>query len=117
MSDKILEVTETVSVSCESAGEDSFRSNFVADFPRLLSKALQEYRRFSASPVGDDAKSFAVYQAGCRAALAHVHLLVKLVDWACSSESNGMLPADGGELMRLLDEADAAVAREDFEQD
>lgn len=50
----------------------------VADWPELLSAAVASYRDFAGAPVPTDAKGFAAHHAACKAALAHVEVLLRL---------------------------------------
>lgn len=57
-----------------SAARDHLRRTL----PETLQAVLDGYDAFAARPVPDDAKAFAAWQGGCKAALAHVELLLKL---------------------------------------
>lgn len=79
--------------------------------PTLLRRAIDSYRRFSAGPAPEDAKSFVAYQAGCRAAILHIQLLLKL---AASAENESVATAAGpteadAELETLIETAKAAL--------
>ena len=115
MSDERTEARENVLYAREDAGFDAFRRDLAANLPRLLSRALETYKRFSAAPVDEDAKSFAAYETVCRAALAHVHLLVRLADWARLSEGDPRCEMEDRPLRRLVEEAEAAFQGEDSE--
>ncbi len=91
----------------------SLRRELLANLPGLIGKAIRGYERFTANPAPDDAKGFVAYQAGCRAALAHIHLLVKLAHWARPSDVEAAPPFDGAQLDRLVREAEAALG-DDF---
>ncbi len=92
---------------------ETFRSDLLADLPGLLRKALEGYRRFAGECPGDDPKAFVAYQTGCRAALAHIHLLVTLARWARPSAGGEIAPGlDADHLDRLVREAEAALRRE-----
>ena len=87
--------------------------DLVADsLPLAIRRAVDNYDRFSAAPPPSDAKEFTAFQSGCKAALAHLESLLKLVDQACPAPDS---PADaGGERAALADlvrEARTAVAR------
>ncbi|MCP5364917.1 MAG: hypothetical protein H6905_06795 [Hyphomicrobiales bacterium] len=90
-----------------------FRHDFRQKLPKLISAALATYQRFSAGPTPEDAKSFLAYQTACRAALAHIHLLVKLAD--CTTP--GLDRVEDQDLNELIEVAKAAVQEiqaEDF---
>lgn len=74
---------------------------------RVSEKALSTYAYFVTTPPPDNLKEFAAFQASCRAALAHVHLLIKLAEWARAGDSSGV----GAEasIGRLIEEAEAAI--------
>lgn len=79
--------------------------------PALLRRAIDTYRRFSAGPAPEDAKSFVAYQAGCRAAILHIQLLLKL---ATCAEGEGAATRDeatetDAELETLIETAKAAL--------
>ena len=81
--------------------------------PETLRAALDAYDAFAARPVPEDAKEFGAWQGGCKAALAHVDLLLKLgarVGLALSPPG-----ADAGDaaLSGLLARARQAMAGED----
>lgn len=78
--------------------------------PSLLRRAVDSYRRFSAGPAPDDAKSFVAYQSGCRAAIMHVQLLLKLSAFVESetAAATGTEQADA-ELEELIETAKAAL--------
>ena len=57
-----------------SAARDHLRRTL----PETLQAVLDAYDAFAARPVPEDAKAFAAWQGGCKAALAHVELLLKL---------------------------------------
>lgn len=83
--------------------------------PALLRRAIDTYRRFSAGPAPEDTKSFVAYQAGCRAAILHIQLLLKL---AACAESEGAAPQVGAaeadaELETLIETAKAALEEHD----
>ena len=88
---------------------DCLRGDFVARLPRLLEKALSTYAYFANTPPPENVKEFAAFQASCRAALAHVHLLVKLAECARAGDASGY-DADK-QIDQLIEEAEAALAR------
>jgi hypothetical protein len=97
--------------STDADGLDGFRDDALAALPGLLDRAIDTYKRFASEVPPEDTKGFVAYQAGCRAALAHIHLLVKLVHWARSSA--GAAPcADDEQLDRLVREAELALGNE-----
>ncbi len=94
-------------------GLDDFRSNVLAELPALLERALAGYGRFAASMPPADTRGFVAYQTACRAALSHIHLLVKLAHWARpGAVESGPAAADADQLDRLIREAEAALEDE-----
>lgn len=87
---------------------EDLRRDVLQRLPALLARALAVYAEFAATPAPAEAKAFTAFQASCRAALAHVHLLVKLAEWAGDEGGRG---GDDGEIARLLEAADLAVDR------
>jgi hypothetical protein len=104
-------------VAPEGAGTDAFRRDLQADLPGLISKAMREYGRFAMDRPPDDPKGFIAYQAGCRAALTHIHLLLKLAIWARSSHEDANSPLDAEQLDRLVREAEAALHNDPVDED
>ncbi len=88
---------------------DAMRRDLLANLPGLIGKAMRGYARFTTDHPPEDAKGFAAYQTGCRAALAHIHLLVKLAHWARPSGVQEMPPFDAEQLDRLGREAEIAL--------
>jgi len=86
----------------------ALRKQIRAALPSLLGKALTGYRRFAAEPPPKDAKGFATHHAACRAALAHMELLLRLARWA---EANGNSDESSGEdIAKLILEAREALS-------
>ena len=86
----------------------AFRHSLSAQLPGLLDRTINGYRRFSTVDSPDDVKSFAAHHAGCRAALAHIHLLVSLARWIESADGSQREGARD-DLDRLLAEAENAL--------
>ncbi len=87
------------------------RAHLRRTLPVTLQAALDAYDAFAARPVPEDAKEFAAWQGGCKAALAHVELLLKLagrvgLDLGESDAANG----PGSALAALAAQARAALA-------
>ena len=90
---------------------EGLRHDLVARLPRLLDKALSTYAYFASTTPPEGARDFAAFQANCRAALAHIHLLIKLAQWARSTAEvgSGDDPGDDEGIHRLIEEAEAAL--------
>jgi len=92
---------------------DAFRTDLHRKLPKLVFEALVTYQRFSAGPPPEDAKAFTAYQTACRAALAHLHLLVKLADFT-SAGANDAEDQDLNELIEAARTAVQDIQAEDF---
>lgn len=92
---------------------EGMRRDLVDRLPRLLDKALSTYAYFASAPPPEGAKDFTAFQASCRAALAHIHLLIKLAQWAQSvAADNDPSGADEDErIHRLIEEAEVALSQ------
>lgn len=98
--------------SATADGLEELRRDLVASLPGLLDRAIVTYGRFATETPPEDSKGFVAYQAGCRAALAHVHLLVKLAHWARAARDDDIAVGECEQLDRLVREAEAALDRE-----
>ena len=67
-----------------------------------LNKAIQDYHLFATQPTSQDAKEFVAYHNACKAALAHILLLKKLV---CSTSQSEAEP----DFFTLLEQAQKAT--------
>jgi hypothetical protein len=105
------------SSSADVSTLEAFRRELTADLPLLLDRAIRNYSRFAAGCLTEDTKSFVAYQTGCRAALAHVHLLVKLAHWARSAGDDDSTPLDAERLEQMVREAEDALANEALDLD
>ncbi len=55
------------------------RSRLSAEIDRAIERVISSYQAFAASaPIATDAKNFAAHHAACKAALAHLDLLLKI---------------------------------------
>jgi hypothetical protein len=88
---------------------EALRRDLLANLPRLLAKAIRGYERFTVDIPPGDAKAFVAYQAGCRAALTHIHLLVKLAHWASPRGDDEAPTVDDEQLDRMVREAETAL--------
>lgn len=62
--------------------EGEMRVQIAGFLPCALEKALITYKGFCKTAPPDEPKDFVAYQNGCKAAIAHVELLIKLAQWA-----------------------------------
>ncbi|MCE2510396.1 MAG: hypothetical protein J4G10_05400 [Alphaproteobacteria bacterium] len=85
----------------------ALRKRVHAVLPSLMEKALSGYRHFATEPPPQDPKGFAAHHVACKAALAHMELLIRLARWA---ETEGHGDETGGEdVSKLIAEARAAL--------
>lgn len=78
--------------------------------PLLLSKAFEEYAKRVEQGFRADAKDFVADQGACRAALSHLHLLLRISN--CLPQVARDAPGQHmAEIKALVDEAEAAVAK------
>jgi hypothetical protein len=98
--------------SGNTEGLEAYRCELVANVPALLSKATAEYRRFNEVSPSDDPKAFTAHQTGCRAALAHIQLLIRLADWAVSRDRTTDIQEEDNDIEDLLNEAEAALKKQ-----
>lgn len=103
-------------VNIEDEYIDAWRRDLLSDLPGLLRRAVRAYQRFTADQPPEDAKGFVAYQTGCRAALTHIHLLVKLADWARASGVEAASHFDPEQLDRLVREAEAALRADPIDE-
>jgi hypothetical protein len=67
----------------------SFKNELLEQLAPILDKVTSEYKTYLANKLSYDAKSFSSYQADCKSALTHLHLLIKILSWA--SEKNNYI--------------------------
>jgi hypothetical protein len=101
----------------EEDSVEAFRRDLLVGLPDLIGKAMRGYSRFTTDRPPDDPKGFVAYQAGCRAALTHIHLLVKLAQWARSSSGQATSPFDAQQLDRMVREAEEALRNDPIDED
>ena len=77
--------------------------------PDYIFKAVSDYSKFTNADPPQEPKSFASYQAACRAALAHIHLLVGLARWV-GAEAGSFSEGVNEDLERLLHDASLALS-------
>lgn len=68
----------------EAAIEEKTRQQIARFLPDALAKALSSYHSFmdKNQPSENDAKEFSQHHTACKAAIAHIELLIKLAQWA-----------------------------------
>jgi hypothetical protein len=103
---------ESAAAAADALAQDGLqelRRDLLRNLPGLLGRAIHTYGRFAYETPPEDSKGFVAYQAGCRAALAHIHLLVKLAHWARATTEDGLAIEECEQLDRLVREAEAAL--------
>lgn len=76
--------------------EENTRAKIARYLPNAIDCAIQSYRGFYDRPHPTEAKEFSAHHSACKAAIAHIELLLKLAAWA--------------QLPRECDEADQTLA-------
>ena len=62
--------------------EDTSRAQIASFLPDAIAKALTSYHKFMDAPHESEAKAFSAHHGACKAAIAHIELLLKLARWA-----------------------------------
>ncbi len=86
--------------------EDATRKQVAEFLPCALSRAISSYKGFIKVDADiDDSKKYAESQKAGRVAIAHIHLLLKLAEWA-ELEDSEKLPPD---IKKFMEEAQQEV--------
>ncbi|WP_085581045.1 hypothetical protein [Thalassospira mesophila] len=73
------------------------RRELLRALPTDIRRARKAYHRVASEAASVmDAKGFVNHQAACKAALAHVESLIKLLRWVCDEDLSGGQPAGKG---------------------
>lgn len=59
----------------------AMRVKIAQSLPEAFDAAIQSYQSFFAQDHSESAKSFSAHHSACKAAIAHLQLLIKLADW------------------------------------
>jgi len=94
----------------------STRDRLRRSLPETLAAVLDAYDAFAARPIPEDAKEFGAWQGGCKAALAHVELVLKLAA-RVGLDLSPTPTTEQDTLADLLARARAALAEEDAEEE
>ena len=89
------------------------RATIATHLPDAIECAMQSYRRFYAQETEDDARSFSAHHSACKAAIAHIELLLKLAAWANLPRKDG----DDAALAALMADARDELERYREEED
>ena len=92
--------------------EENIHAKIAECLPSAIDCALQSYRHFAERSAPDDAKDFSAHHAACKAAIAHIDLLLKLAAWANLPREDG---AEDDALVGLM--ADAQAELESYHED
>lgn len=73
---------------------EGFRRGLACRFPGQLDEVMEGYLSFSGrAPKEGEPKDFAAHHGACKAALAHLDLLLKLAEWAeKGAEAEALVP-------------------------
>ena len=88
---------------------EAYRFELLEKLPSFLGKVTGEYCNFISTQNSNDVKSFAAYQAACRAALAHLQLLIRIAAWVQPSMEGIVSIDDDSELDQLIFDARTAI--------
>lgn len=92
---------------------DAMRREIIKLLPDLLKKALESYSSFMTKQLSDekttdDSKNFKSHHDACKAALAHIQLLIKLANWAEPGHANTDHP-DHSVLATMVSKAESEI--------
>jgi hypothetical protein len=88
----------------------ALRRRMSAAMPERLAAAMDSYDGFALANPPTEAKAFAAHHGACKAALAHVELLLKLTRWATGKAEGA---SEGDDLGRLIAEARSILGDDD----
>ncbi len=89
--------------------EGQSRLEIAKALPCALKTAIQSYNRFMADENHENASSFKSHHDACKAAIAHIQLLTKLVEWV---EERREEVADHSIMAQLIESAREVKAYE-----
>jgi hypothetical protein len=86
-----------------------FKKDLLEQLSPTLLKLTSEYKNYSEIQLSYDSKSFSAYQADCKSALTHLHLLTKVLSWA-SEKNVSICDANyESDLDKIISDAKAAM--------
>ena len=68
--------------------EAQTRARIAATLPHAIERAIASYHQFYDQPTPSEAKDFSSHHTACKAAIAHIELLLKLARWADLPDEN-----------------------------
>lgn len=84
--------------------EKEMRRRIAAFLPDAIVTAISSYRDFyGAEQAFETAKDFSAHHSACKAAIAHIELLIKLAKWADLPDQNGHKEDDARLAQLLMD--------------
>ena len=91
---------------------DDIRAKIIQFLPSAIHRALSSYHEFIDQTPADDAKGFSAHHTACKAAIAHIDLLLKLAKWAdLPGQQDDAKARAEAELSALLSEAEAELQK------
>ncbi|MGD9637829.1 MAG: hypothetical protein AB7U85_02065 [Alphaproteobacteria bacterium] len=86
---------------------EDLKKHLLMIIPQKVSEAILGYELFSKTEAPMDAKGFANYHSACKAAMAHIDTLLKLMKWAEKTQDE---PSQDDIAEQLIADARAALA-------
>jgi hypothetical protein len=81
--------------------EGQTRAQIAQTLPHAIERAIASYHQFYDQPTPDEAKEFSAHHSACKAAIAHIELLLKLARWADLPDTH----EDQSDLKVMLEQA------------
>ncbi|MBR7158349.1 MAG: hypothetical protein IKD08_01540 [Alphaproteobacteria bacterium] len=91
----------------------ALKKQLLKTLPERIAGVIADYEEFASLQTPEDAKGFAAHHAACKAAIAHVELLLKLAKWS-EEENSG---ESGEDLSALIAKARAALDTMDEDEE
>ncbi len=88
---------------------EALRKDLAGRLAPFIHKAFTDYGAFAAIAMPETAKDFATHQAACRAALAHIDLLLKLARWTETGDGDTPSPHGATDIEGLIAKARDAL--------
>jgi len=90
------------------------RMEIVKFLPHALGKALDSYKLFRNKKHHEEPKEFKAHHEACKAAIAHVQLLIKLAEWAHLPDKSESMEIDQTELAGMIEKARAEIGEKEI---